>query len=585
MPIQTKISIDTSGFKSGISKATKTANDSLKQTSKAAKTAGGAIESIGQKAASMAGPAGSAIASLTTKLAAMGPVGIAVGGIFATIALSIGAAITAAMKLSGHFDKLAKSATSINVSADAFSKLGTAARKAGSNSESVTKLITKLQDGLDKASEGSEKYIDAFRAIGFEWGELAHKSPEKAFLDIIDALKRIQDEGGQIPALFKSIIGNRDIRELQKLVSSNFSADFSAAPGLNQDTVSSSEEVQNLLQDLKSDFESQLSHSEGILQLLEAAKGLLTTTDGNASNLMKIVDWLAKYGAKTLDKLSNVIDSFSHPIKTIVTYLGFLVVAVETGIAKVLQAVGKIPGLGKVGEVGDALAANASQAEARVLKYYYDKDKPATNSSTTQSPDLTPSQAAENTPKQPREDYSKTFSDISSAAGSDTSSFLKDFYKKLDASGTEEGRAAAEKLMTDIQQAFAESTSKEDFANRIGDIMSGIMDRVPEALKETLGKEKEAFDKRQKKLAQWKSAEEAQSKIDDTVSEKKATLGQGTQNVFTTGLTSRGGFSKGGYVEVSSDMRKQVELMTQINSKLQQVTSLQKQQNGFFKNY
>ena len=139
--------------------------------------------------------------------------------------------------------------------------------------------------------------------------------------------------------------------------------------------------------------------------------------------------------------------------------------------------------------------------------------------------------------------------------------------------------------MTDIQQAFAESTSKEDFANRIGDIMSGIMDRVPEALKETLGKEKEAFDKRQKKLAQWKSAEEAQSKIDDTVSEKKATLGQGTQNVFTTGLTSRGGFSKGGYVEVSSDMRKQVELMTQINSKLQQVTSLQKQQNGFFKNY
>lgn len=583
--IKTSLTIDTSGFNKGMSQAGKTASNSLKETSKAAKTAGGAIEAIGQKAASMAGPAGSAISSLTTNLAAMGPVGIAVGAVFATIALSIGAAITAASKLSTHFDGLAKSANSIGVTADAFSRLGTAARKAGSNSESVMKLITKLQDGLDKAAQGSEKYIDAFRAIGFEWGELAHKSPERAFLDIVDALKRIMDEGGQIPALFKSIIGNRDIRELQKLVSSNFSADFSAAPGLNQDTVSSSEEVQNLLQDLKSDFESQLSHSEGILQLLEAAKGLLTTTDGNASNLMKIVDWLAKYGAKTLDKLSNVIDSFSHPIKTIVTYLGFLVVAVETGIAKVLQGIGKIPGLGKVGEVGDALAANASQAEARVLKYYYDKDKPAANSSTPQSPDLTPSQAAENTPKEPRKDYSKTFTDVSSAAGSDTSSFLKDFYKKLDASGTEEGRAAAEKLMEDIQKAIDDSTSREDLANKIGDIMSGIMDRVPEVMKETLEKEKEAFDKRQKKLAQWKSAEEAQAKINSTIQEKPALLGQGTQNVFTTGLTSRGGFATGGYVERSSDMKKQLDIITQINSKLSQVTSIQRQHTGFFKSY
>ena len=190
--------------------------------SKSAQAASKGVQDIGNAAAQMSGRAGSAISSITSALSKMGPVGIAIGGVFAGVALAIAGVVKAANAVSSKVDNLAKSAKSVDMSANGYIALQHACAAAGVSMDKMLVVIQKVDDAIVKAAEGTKKARDAFYSIGLSWRDLERMTPEQRLIAIIDAMRRLKAEGKTIPSEFRDMIGRRGMAELNKAEKEDF---------------------------------------------------------------------------------------------------------------------------------------------------------------------------------------------------------------------------------------------------------------------------------------------------------------------------------------------------------------------------
>lgn len=190
--------------------------------SKGMETASKGIESIGNAASKMGGKAGNAIAQVTSTLSKMGPVGMAVAAVFAVVATAVVGVTIAATKMSKKIDEIAKSAKSVNMTANGYFALRNACKAAGVDMQKMLNIIQRVDDGLQKAAEGNKKAIDMFHDLGLSVKFIESLEPEKRIGVIVDAIRQLKAEGKDIPTSVKEFFGRRNIPELNKASEEDF---------------------------------------------------------------------------------------------------------------------------------------------------------------------------------------------------------------------------------------------------------------------------------------------------------------------------------------------------------------------------
>lgn len=277
MPITTKLTISTEGFKKGLKDAEKISKTSLGNTSKAARDASKVIESIGNKAASMAGKAGPAIQGVTAALSKMGPIGKTTALGFASISLAIATTVSAAWKFANVLDSIAKRAKGLDMTAQGFFALEGAVIKAGADIEKVSQIVLRVSDALQKAAEGSKAEIDAFKALGVSWANLSKMSPENQIAAIVSRIRELKKEGKDIPAAFRNLVGRRGMNELNRLAADEtFEANLRTRNQLSPEAVRNSEEFTTSVAELKQTLTAILSSDDTLLNIVKKLNSIVT---------------------------------------------------------------------------------------------------------------------------------------------------------------------------------------------------------------------------------------------------------------------------------------------------------------------
>lgn len=277
MPITTKLTISTEGFKKGLKDAEKISKTSLGNTSKAARDTSKVIESIGNKAASMAGKAGPAIQGVTAALSKMGPVGKTAALGFAGISVAVAGTVSAAWKFANVLDSIAKRAKGLDMTAQGFFALEGAVIKAGADPEKVSQIVLRVSDALQKAAEGSKAEIDAFKALGVSWANLSKMSPEDQLAAIVSRIRELKKEGKDIPAAFRNLVGRRGMNELNRLAADEtFEANLRTRNQLSPEAVRNSEEFTSSVAELKQTLTAILSSDDTLLNIVKKLNYIVT---------------------------------------------------------------------------------------------------------------------------------------------------------------------------------------------------------------------------------------------------------------------------------------------------------------------
>jgi hypothetical protein len=112
--------------------------------------------------------------------------------------MGVGAALVAPFTLAArHFDsvgsKLFDMSKRTGLSTNALSELGYAAEQSGADLETVEKSVRKMQKTIADAASGEKTYVDALKAAGTSYEELAGLSPEEQFEKIAAGINAIAD--------------------------------------------------------------------------------------------------------------------------------------------------------------------------------------------------------------------------------------------------------------------------------------------------------------------------------------------------------------------------------------------------------
>lgn len=102
-----------------------------------------------------------------------------------------------------NIDALAKVAQKLDISTEALAGMGFAAGLAGVKVESMRTGLQRMSRRLAQAAQGAGEAKDTIKALGLNAAELSRKSPDQAFLDIADAMRKIPGRGTQILNTFK----------------------------------------------------------------------------------------------------------------------------------------------------------------------------------------------------------------------------------------------------------------------------------------------------------------------------------------------------------------------------------------------
>ncbi len=132
--------------------------------------------------------------TISADLKAFGTGVSSLGTKFMALGTGIVAPLLAATK---HFmtigDQLDKMSARTGVSTNALSELGFAAEQSGANIETIEKSIRKMQKTIADAATGEKTYVDALKAVGLSYQQLAGLSPEKQFEAIASGINAIDD--------------------------------------------------------------------------------------------------------------------------------------------------------------------------------------------------------------------------------------------------------------------------------------------------------------------------------------------------------------------------------------------------------
>ena len=274
MPIQTKLSISTSDFQKGLKNAENQAKSAFNSMSNGTQAAQRAIDGLGRSATSSLGKAGSAVQGMTSALAKMGPVGLAVAGVFAGVTLAIGGAYKGITSFAEKLDGLAKNAKSIGLSFNGMLGVKFAAGRAGNDFNRTIDNIQKLTTAWEKATQGEEKYIKMFKELGVDLSKDWLEAPERLYGSVTSALA-----SGRSSSALTDLLGRRGMREASKSAANGFEQDLSLAATLglevNEGAVAAAERLMTAQGQLSDGFMAML----GKVQLLTSGMDALAKVE------------------------------------------------------------------------------------------------------------------------------------------------------------------------------------------------------------------------------------------------------------------------------------------------------------------
>ena len=309
MAIEAKITLNNEEFKKGLKDSERQATSSMKKIGGSSGGAGSVMASIANASKNAADIAAKGFSGVTDALSKMGPYGAAAA---AAVTL-IGGAATGVLKgvnaLASHLDGVAKSAKSVNMSANAYLSLQHASSRAGIEMERILGVISKIDYAMNHAESGEKRYRDAFYSIGLSWRDLEQLSPEKRLMAINDALSRLKANGQKMPTEMFSVFEKEDMRTLNKMTSEkDFNKFIAEAEALGytvpQSMVQAAESYQDSIGDAKDKMKAMIASMESVETI---TKGLTKLWEGISSSIGKSNGYLTKY-TDTFTGIANVTE-------------------------------------------------------------------------------------------------------------------------------------------------------------------------------------------------------------------------------------------------------------------------------------
>lgn len=139
-------------------------------------------------------------------------------GVAAFVAAQVGL-FAVVNKSAEVIDEMAKSASRMGTSLQAFQELSYAAKLSGVSMDSVQTAFKFMEKNVDAVAQGNlPKVSDALKRIGLDGKELAALAPEKAFLAISEGIKSLDSHAGQIGVL-QTIFGRGGAANFNLMVS------------------------------------------------------------------------------------------------------------------------------------------------------------------------------------------------------------------------------------------------------------------------------------------------------------------------------------------------------------------------------
>ena len=297
MAIEAKITLNNEEFKRGLKDSERQATSSMKKIGGSSGGAGSVMTRIANASKNAADVAAKGFSGVTDVLSKMGPYGAAAA---AAVTL-VGGAATGVVKgigaLASHLDGVAKSAKSVNMSANAYLSLQHASSRAGIEMERILGVISKIDYAMNHAESGEKRYRDAFYSIGLSWRDLEQLSPEKRLMAINDALSRLKANGQRMPTEMFSVVEKEDMRTLNKMTSEkDFNRFIAEAEALGytvpQSMVQAAESYQDSIGDAKDKIKAMIASMESVETI---TKGLTRLWEGISSSIGKSNGYLTQY--------------------------------------------------------------------------------------------------------------------------------------------------------------------------------------------------------------------------------------------------------------------------------------------------
>ena len=355
MPITTKLTISTEGFKKGLKDAENQAKNTGSKSSKAFGQLEGVFQRIGQNA-----PA--SLKGITSNLSQMG----AIGGVAAKAILGIGAATVAIgaglSKVVNYFDALAKRAKSVDLTVNQFFALQGAVSKAGGTMEKGFAIITRLNDALARAADGEQKAADGFHSIGLGVKYLQSLGSDKILGAIVKQYRQLKAEGKDIPKAFRDIVGGENIRELNRYAADpDFNTNVGTSYHVSNELVRVSEDLATAWDDLKSASVALGSQFADLFGVTDVLKGVLA--------LVKLFSDAFK---KLAYLFNSAVKTFGTPMMQLSTVSVGLVLALKTlwkdlvnVTGQILQGTGELLRSLKMEEAGSRLVESGMNIRRR----------------------------------------------------------------------------------------------------------------------------------------------------------------------------------------------------------------------------
>ena len=297
MAIEAKITLNNEEFKKGLKDSERQATSSMKKIGGSSSGAGSLMASVANASKNAADIAAKGFSGVTDVLSKMGPYGAAAA---AAVTL-VGGAATGVLKgvnaLASHLDGVAKSAKSVNMSANAYLSLQHASSRAGIEMERILGVISKIDYAMNHAESGEKRYRDAFYSIGLSWRDLEQLSPEKRLMAINDALSRLKANGQKMPTEMFSVFEKEDMMTLNKMTSEkDFNKFIAEAEALGytvpQSMVQAAEGYQDSIGDAKDKIKAMIASMESVETI---TKGLTRLWEGISSSIGKSNGYLTHY--------------------------------------------------------------------------------------------------------------------------------------------------------------------------------------------------------------------------------------------------------------------------------------------------
>ena len=297
MAIEAKITLNNEEFKKGLKDSERQATSSMKKIGGSSGGAGSLMTSIANASKNAADIAAKGFSGVTGALSKMGPYGAAAA---AAVTL-IGGAVTGVLKgvnaLTSRLDGVAKSAKSVNMSANAYLSLQHASNRAGIEMERILGVIGKIDYAMNHAESGEKRYRDAFYSIGLSWRDLEQLSPEKRLMAINDALSRLKANGQKMPTEMFSVFEKEDMMTLNKMTSEkDFNKFIAEAEALGytvpQSMVQAAESYQDSIGDAKDKIRAMIASMESVETI---TKGLTRLWEGISGSIGKSNGYLTHY--------------------------------------------------------------------------------------------------------------------------------------------------------------------------------------------------------------------------------------------------------------------------------------------------